>query len=309
MNFCIFDSGRSDRRQAASRRPGLRVGQGMTMLTPMTLRFHKMNGAGNDFIVVDNRDLSIPLSPGTIEALCDRHRGIGADGLLAVEPAQHGADFRFRYYNADGGEAEMCGNGARCFGRYTAALDGTKRNRVTFETIAGVLAADIVGDQVRIAMSDPKDLKLDSTVSVPGLGTALHFINTGVPHAVAFLSDADALQQCNVVTLGRTIRRHDAFSPAGTNANFAAAIEPGHIAIRTYERGVEDETLACGTGVTACALIHHLLSGAASPIKVDVAGGDTLEIGFTRNADGSFAEVTLTGPADFVFEGTIDIIA
>jgi diaminopimelate epimerase len=277
------------------------------MLAAMILRFLKMNGAGNDFIVIDNRDLSIRLSAGTIEALCDRHRGIGADGLLAVEPSQHGADFRFRYYNADGGEAEMCGNGARCFGRYTATLDGANRSRVTFETIAGILAADIVGDQVRIAMSDPKDLKSDTGVVLPGLDAAIHFINTGVPHAVAFLADADALQRTDVVALGRAIRRHEAFAPAGTNANFAAAVAPGHIAIRTYERGVEDETLACGTGVTACALIHHLLTGTPSPVKVDVAGGDTLEIGFVRMPDGSFAEVTLTGPADFVFEGSIEI--
>jgi diaminopimelate epimerase len=281
----------------------IRAGFPIHRSTTMLLHFYKMNGAGNDFIVIDNRDLTIKLDAETIEALCDRHRGIGADGLLAVEPAEQGADFKFRYYNADGGEAEMCGNGARCFGRFTAALLDGDPQRVTFETIAGTLAAEIVDENIRIAMSDPKDLKLDSGISVPGLDAVVHSLNTGVPHAVAFVADLAAV---DVVTHGRAIRRHPGFAPAGTNANFATVLEPGHIAIRTYERGVEDETLACGTGMVACALIHHLLSGAPSPIKVDVAGGETLEIGFEATG-GAFSNVTLTGPADFVFEGEIEI--
>jgi diaminopimelate epimerase len=276
-------------------------------LYPMLLHFYKMNGAGNDFIVIDNRDLSIRLDGETIEALCDRHCGIGADGLLAVEPAEKGADFKFRYYNADGGEAEMCGNGARCFGRFVAHLGERIPDRVTFETIAGTLAAEMVGENVRIAMSEPKDLRLDTGVAIPGLDAALHFVNTGVPHVVAFVPRGDAFEELDVFTLGRAIRRHDAFAPAGTNANFATVIAPGHIEIRTYERGVEDETLACGTGMVACSLIHHLLTGAPSPVRVTVAGGDTLEIGFEKTGDRSFKNVTLTGPADFVFEGEIEI--
>jgi diaminopimelate epimerase len=275
----------------------------------MLLHFFKMNGAGNDFIIVDNRDLSLTkaLDTDTIAALCDRHRGIGADGLLAVEPAKKGADFRFRYYNADGGEAEMCGNGARCFGRFTAHLGEIVLNKVTFETIAGTLAAEMIGDDVRIAMSEPKDLKLNTEAKVPGLDVPLHFVNTGVPHVVAFLESADALDDFDVFNFGTAIRNHAAFAPAGTNANFAAVLTPGHISIRSFERGVEDETLACGTGMVASALIHHLLTGAPSPIKVDVEGGDTLEIGFEKTGDQSFKNVTLTGPADFVFEGEIDI--
>jgi len=275
----------------------------------MLLRFFKMNGAGNDFIVVDNRDLSLTkeLDSDTIAALCDRHRGIGADGLLAVEPAQKGADFRFRYYNADGGEAEMCGNGARCFGRFTAHLGEIVLKKVTFETIAGTLAAEMEGEDVRIAMSEPKDLKLSTGAIVPGLAADLHFVNTGVPHVVAFLENAKALDEFDVYNNGSAIRNHEAFSPAGTNANFAAVLSPGHISIRTYERGVEDETLACGTGMVASALVHHLLTGAPSPIKVDVEGGDTLEIGFEKTGEQTFKNVTLTGPADFVFEGEIDI--
>ncbi len=270
----------------------------------MLLHFYKMNGAGNDFIVIDNRDLATSLDTETIAALCDRHRGIGADGLLAVEPAENGADFKFRYYNADGGEAEMCGNGARCFGRFTAHLTDETPDKVTFETIAGTLAAEMAGENVRIAMSDPKDLRVGLPTRIPGLDADLHFVNTGVPHVVAFV---DSIGETDVVPHGRAIRRHGDFAPSGTNANFAEVLEPGHIAIRTYERGVEDETLACGTGMVASALLHHLLTGAPSPVKVDVKGGDTLEIGFEKTGADSFANVTLTGPADFVFEGDISI--
>lgn len=273
----------------------------------MLLHFFKMNGAGNDFIIIDNRDLSIDLDSDTIAALCDRNRGIGADGLLAVEPAQKGADFRFRYYNADGGEAEMCGNGARCFGRFTAHLGEIILKRVTFETIVGTLTAEMIGDNVRIAMSEPKDLKLSSAATIPGHNALLHFLNTGVPHVVTFLESPEKLDEFDVFNQGGAIRNHPDFAPAGTNANFAAILAPDHISIRTFERGVEDETLACGTGMVASALVHHLLTGATSPIKVDVEGGDTLEIGFEKINDQTFKNVTLTGPADFVFEGEIDI--
>ncbi|MEP4078889.1 diaminopimelate epimerase [Haloferula sp.] len=270
----------------------------------MLLHFYKMNGAGNDFVVVDNRDLSLNLDQDQIELLCDRHRGVGADGLLAVEPAEKGADFKFRYYNADGGEAEMCGNGARCFGRFTSALLEEPSDSVTFETIAGTLAAEMVEDNIRIAMSNPFDLTHDTGASVPDLDATLRSVNTGVPHVVAFVEDLPAV---DVLKHGSAIRHHEAFSPSGTNANFATVLAPDHIAIRTYERGVEEETLACGTGMVACALFHHLLTGAASPIKVDVKGGDTLEIGFEKDGEDGFKNVTLTGPADFVFEGDIEI--
>ncbi|MGB1874236.1 MAG: diaminopimelate epimerase [Akkermansiaceae bacterium] len=270
----------------------------------MKLSFHKMNGAGNDFVVLDNRALDTNLSREQIASLCDRQRGIGADGLLAVEPAESGADFKFRYYNADGGEAEMCGNGARCFGKYTAMLLGEETQSVSFETIAGTLQADIIGENVRIAMSDPFDLELNAPVSIDGLNAAIHVVNTGVPHAVVF---ADDLENTDVLKHGAAIRYHEHFAPNGTNANFAKVLNDQHIAIRTYERGVEGETLACGTGMTACALIHHLLSGAASPISVDVKGGETLEIGFEPGSNNTFTRVTLTGPADFVFTGEITI--
>ena len=270
----------------------------------MRLTFTKMNGAGNDFVMIDNRDLSLDLSREQIATICDRHRGVGADGLLAAEPAENGADFKFRYYNADGGEAEMCGNGARCFGHYAARLLGGTQDRITFETIAGTLAAEFVGDDVRISMSDPIDLEFNTPVTVAGLDSPVHALNTGVPHAVAFVEDLAAV---DVVKIGAGTRYHSHFQPNGTNANFVQVLTTDHIAIRTYERGVEGETLACGTGMVASALFHHLLHGAPSPVKVDVAGGETLEIGFEATGDQQFTAVTLTGPADFVFDGVIDL--
>ena len=270
----------------------------------MLLHFYKMNGAGNDFVVIDNRELVYELDREQIAQLCDRHRGVGADGLLAVEPAEHGANFKFRYYNADGGEAEMCGNGARCFARFAAALMAEPPDELSFETVAGRLVAREVDEEIQIDMSDPVGLEMECPVEVAAVDGPIHSINTGVPHAVAFI---ERLDEVDVVAAGRAIRQHEHFAPAGVNANFAAVRGESHLAIRTYERGVEGETLACGTGMVACALIHHCVTGAKSPIRIDVRGGDSLEIGFERAEDGSFSKVTLTGPADFVFEGEIEI--
>jgi len=261
-----------------------------------------MNGAGNDFVVIDNRKHTLNLSKEQIALLCQRQRGVGADGLLAVEPAESGADFRMRYYNADGGEAEMCGNGARCFARFVNFLNDNKMENTSFETIAGVIGADFIGEQVRIALSPPFDKELNNELDLAGEKHAVHSVNTGVPHAVVFVDDLPAVE---IVKLGAAIRYHDHFAPAGTNANFATIEKPGELAIRTYERGVENETLACGTGMAACALIYSELHDVSSPIKVRVAGGDVLEIGFDKTADGQFENVTLLGPADFTFEGNL----
>lgn len=269
----------------------------------MILSFTKMNGAGNDFVMLDNRDQAYSLTTEQIALLCDRHRGVGADGLLAAEPAAGEADFRFRYYNADGGEAEMCGNGARCFGKFTASLLPHESDVVTFETIAGELSAKLIGDNVEVAMSDPFDLEPELKIEIEGLNRPVHSVNTGVPHTVTYV---DNLAELDVVKVGAAIRYHDHFAPAGTNANFAEVLSPGHIAIRTYERGVEGETLACGTGMVACALYHHLITGAPSPIQVDVRGGETLSIGFEKAGD-DFVKVTLTGPAEVTFTGEVEI--
>lgn len=270
----------------------------------MTLNFTKMNGAGNDFVMLDNRDLSLSLSKTQIEQLCARHRGIGADGLLAVEPATEGGDFKMRYYNADGGEAEMCGNGARCFGRFVNRLHDDKLQQIKFETLAGMISAEFEGDLVRINMSAPHSLKLEQNLPVVGTNLTVHSVNTGVPHAVVFV---EGLEDVPVQEWGSGLRYHEAFKPKGTNANFAKVVAPGSISIRTYERGVEGETLACGTGMVACALIHHELTGAPSPISVLVKGGDTLHVGFEEPKKGEYVNVTLFGPADFVFQGTVQL--
>lgn len=269
----------------------------------MTLSFTKMNGAGNDFVLLDNRTGSLALDAARIARLCDRHRGIGADGVLLVEPAREGADFRMRYYNADGGEAEMCGNGARCFARYARRVSGHTAAQVTFETPAGVISAVCEGDLVRITMSDPHAHQDPRVLTVNGRDQEVHFLNTGVPHAVVFVGD---LETVDVQADGAALRHHEAFSPRGTNANFVQVLGPSRLAIRTYERGVEGETLACGTGVCAAAILHHLRSGDPAPVSVTVRGGDELQVGFERTPDG-FRQVTLAGPADFVFDGTLAI--
>ena len=265
----------------------------------MSVSFTKMNGAGNDFVLFDNRDLSIQLEPEAIAGLCHRQRGVGADGVLAVEPAQGGADFRMRYYNSDGSEAEMCGNGARCFARFARRLTN-HGSRLSFETPAGVIHAHCLADgNVEITMSEPTDFLPVRTIELDGRRVELASVNTGVPHAVVFVGD---LRAVDVYQDGGEIRRHEAFQPKGTNVNFVQELGRSHLGVRTYERGVEDETLACGTGVVAAALIYHNRTGAASPVTVHVAGGDTLQVGFEVNQN-VFSHVTLTGPADFVFQG------
>lgn len=266
-----------------------------------SIEFVKMNGAGNDFVMLDNRERQLHLNQEQLSRICDRHRGVGADGVLLVEPAEHDADFRMRYYNSDGGEAEMCGNGARCFARFVKSLVGGDPEQVRFETPAGVIAGEFVGELVRIRMSLPEKLRLHEVITVGGQTLTVHSVNTGVPHAVVELED---LQQLEVKELGRAIRRHDLFAPAGTNVNFLHRTGENSAEVRTYERGVEDETLACGTGVVACAIILESLYELGSPVEVKVRGGDVLQVEFARAGD-DFVDVHLTGPADFVFTGNL----
>jgi diaminopimelate epimerase len=279
------------------------------------LRFTKMNGAGNDFILFDNRSGDINLDRNQIAQLCDRHRGIGADGILLLENPTNRADFRMRYFNADGGEAEMCGNGARCFARFANKVGGQKA-QISFETPAGVISAELKGDLVTLRMTEPTDLRLNVELpveaasrrfsrdrSATGASRLLHFVNSGVPHVVipvAKIDDADVRGE------GAAIRHHKMFSPNGTNVNFIEKRGSNKIAIRTYEHGVEDETLACGTGLVASALIFAASENTNGPISVIARGGDELKVGFEKSGD-RFRDVTLTGPAQFVFEGTIEI--
>jgi diaminopimelate epimerase len=266
------------------------------------LRFTKMDGAGNDFILVDNRAGDIDLSRTQIARLCDRHRGIGADGVLLLENPSNHADFRMRYFNADGGEAEMCGNGARCFARFANKLAGA-RGKISFETPAGVISAELAGDLVTLQMTEPTDLRLSIPLQIGAEKKIVHFINSGVPHVVVPVAQLDDV---DVSRDGSALRHHEMFSPRGANVNFIEKRGADKIAVRTYERGVEDETLACGTGVVASAVIFAATENVNGPINVLARGGDELQVGFEKS-DKQFRSVTLTGPAEFVFEGTIDV--
>ena len=271
----------------------------------MKLHFNKMTGAGNDFVMIDNRDLSLShvLTKEAIAHLCDRRFGIGGDGLIAVEPATADGEVRMRYYNSDGGEAEMCGNGARCFTAFVHHLSNGSVKQLRFETLAGIILGQVHADgSITVQLTTPQGMKLHVLSPDEQLPAPVHFVNTGVPHAVAFLDDVDHI---DIMKLGAYLRYHKAFAPAGTNANFACVLSPQHLKLRTYERGVEGETLACGTGMTATALLHAELTGAPSPIQLDVAGGCTLAVSFEKTAPGHYSNITLTGPAVIVFEGII----
>jgi diaminopimelate epimerase len=266
------------------------------------LRFIKMNGAGNDFVMIDNRAGEVRLNSKQIVRICDRHRGVGADGILLLEKSTNGADFRMRYYNRDGGEAEMCGNGARCFARFANKVAGAG-DKISFETPAGIIGARLHEESVTLEMSEPKDLRMNVRLQIESEEAVVHYINSGVPHVVVPVARIDMV---NVRSKGEKMRRHEMFAPNGANVNFLEKRGPKKIAIRTYERGVEDETLACGTGVVASALVFAATENVSGTVGVLVRGGSELMVGFDRSA-GQFHNVTLTGPAEFVFEGTIEI--
>ncbi|HUD48181.1 MAG TPA: diaminopimelate epimerase [Candidatus Baltobacteraceae bacterium] len=269
----------------------------------MQIAFAKMNGAGNDFVLIDNRSREIRLAPEQITRLCDRHRGVGADGVILLTPCLSGkADWAWDFYNNDGSSAEMCGNGARCFARFVRRVTGIEKD-FRFETRAGVISARFNGADVTVNLTAPRDLRLREKIMLGAGQIELHSFNTGVPHTVLFVPDAD---KAMVQPLGSEIRFHPHFAPRGTNVNFVQVRGSGAIRVRTYERGVEGETLACGTGVTASALIAAELHHFNSPIQVQVQGGDMLEVSFEKK-DGQFLNIALTGPAEFVFEGRVEL--
>lgn len=270
----------------------------------MRISFAKMTGAGNDFVMLDNRGGALSLDGDGIARLCDRHFGVGADGLLVVEPGAGGAEFTMRYFNADGGEAEMCGNGARCFARFARMLTGETGKPLDFQTRAGRIRAEFDGELVAVNLTPPRDLRLGGAIHTRHGGELeVHDCNTGVPHAVLFVEDAD---RAMVSELGREIRFHPGYQPAGTNVNFVQVLGPDAIRVRTYERGVEGETLACGTGVSASAIVSHLTRGIALPVRVLVQSGERLEVDFRVDGD-AVTDVRLKGPATLVFTGEIEV--
>jgi len=270
--------------------------------------FMKMSGAGNDFVVVDNRSGIVSAPDVFAQQVCDRRRGIGADGLLLLEPSAK-ADFLMKYYNADGSYGGMCGNGGRCISRYAYLKHLVVKPEIRFEALEHIYAASVLHDRVRLEMKDPTDFRMDQDVEVAGRLVHFHFVNSGSPHCVIFLEENRSLgpdlDSVDVQAIGKEIRYHRSFSPAGTNVNFIEKNISGAYVIRTYERGVEAETLACGTGSVAAALIIHEVKNAPAPVSLQVRSGESLEIGFQKNGDRKYHEVSLSGSAHVVFSGKI----
>lgn len=265
--------------------------------------FDKMNGTGNDFVIIDNRQLGIPAAeqPELARKICRRMFSVGADGLIFIENSTK-ADFRWSFYNSDGSTAEMCGNGSRCAARfaYRHRIAGKK---LKFETLAGIIEAEIGEEEeiVRVRMPRPKDFRLDLSLLLGDEERQVAYVDTGVPHAVIFVGEEDV----PVTTWGRKVRYHELFAPRGTNANFVALLPDGRLKVRTYERGVEAETMACGTGVVASALIAAIQKGKESPVEVVTSGGGELTVLFDL-FDGPMVEnVYMQGPARLVCTGQI----
>ena len=256
----------------------------------MRIRFAKMHGAGNDFVLIDDRDGAFPCERGILAAIGTRQTGVGCEGIILVQRSER-LDFRMKFFNPDGSEAEMCGNGARCVAAFAREIGAAKADRMRFETLAGDVGAEIVGPGlVKIEMTEPKDLRAN-------------FVNSGVPHCIVPVDD---LAKADVAGEGRRIRYSDEFAPAGTNVDFVTYHAPDRADIRTYERGVEAETGACGTGSVAAALVGVAQHGLRLPVTVRTVKGYELVIG--GEFDGvSFKSVTLTGPVARVFEGEIDL--
>jgi diaminopimelate epimerase len=267
----------------------------------MNIPFWKMHGASNDFILVDDRKLTFPSADrGWLEQIMCRRTGVGSEGAILIQPAQAGGNFRMRFFNPDGSEVEMCGNGARCVARLAHEL-GAAPAQMRFETVAGLVGAETRGDRVLLHMTEPKDWRLGRTLTIDGRTFNYGFVNSGVPHVVVEVEDLDTV---NVQELGSKIRYHGDFAPKGTNANFIRVTGPNSLRVRTYERGVEGETLACGTGIVACGLIAGKLGRVRPPVQITPASGDVLEVNYMPTADGATA-VTLLGPAVHVFQGTL----
>ncbi len=282
----------------------------------MTIPFTKMNGAGNDFVIVDNRDGQVPdaAKKDIVEKLCHRDTGVrangntagarkidvGADGMIFIEKSDK-ADFRWDFYNDDGGSAEMCGNGARCAARFALENGIVQSNEMKFETTAGLISAQMDGTIVTTQLTSPKDLRRDMEIELNGERVKLDSLDTGVPHAVVFTEN---IKDVDIQSIGRGIRNHDAFAPRGTNVNLVQVVGENQIEVRTYERGVEDETLACGTGVTACAIIAALQGKVKTPVEGGTKSGDVLTVYF-QPENGSVDEVKLKGPTEIMFQGSI----
>jgi diaminopimelate epimerase len=265
------------------------------------LTFYKMSGSGNDFILIDNRGGSVDEEnvATLVASICRRKLSVGADGMILIEESDR-ADFKWRYFNADGGEVEMCGNGGRCAARL-AYLKGIAGPRLSFETMSGIIRAEVTVGRVKLEMPEPSVAELDYPLKVEEEALTVSSITVGVPHVVIWVTDLEASP---VFKAGRAIRYHDRFAPAGTNVNFVKQLDDGTFAIRTYERGVEDETLACGTGSVGTALIAATKGMTTSPAVLHTRGGEDLKVYFEKSGE-SFTGVFLEGEARVIYEGKL----
>jgi diaminopimelate epimerase len=276
----------------------------------MNIQFTKMSGAGNDFVVVDNRS-GIIINPNQFAiSVCHRRLGIGADGLLLIENSSK-ADFLMQYYNADGSSAGMCGNGGRCIAKFAFDNNIVSTVRFAFESFGYIYEVMRHAPTVyELKMKDPFDARLNQSININGKMFKVNYLNTGTDHSVILLDEnpeIGALNEVDVFNIGREIRYHNIYKPNGTNVNFVSKVSVKKIEIRTYERGVEDETLACGTGSVASALLCASKFNWDSPVEVKVKSGEVLTISFTKDKPGSFKNVSLKGPAENVFRGNIEI--
>jgi diaminopimelate epimerase len=273
------------------------------------IHFFKMNGTGNDFILIDNRKGLVDADncQELVRRACRRKLSVGADGMILIENDPE-VDFKWRFFNADASEAEMCGNGARCAARFAHLTGIVSKPQMSFRTLAGIIRAELLGDRVKVQMTQPHGLRQGLRIEAEGRSFELDFINTGVPHAVCFVADGRELENAEVERWGRALRHHPHFQPAGTNVDFVSVRDWGHLAVRTYERGVEGETLACGTGAIASTLIAAARDRVKSPAEVRTRGGESLTVHFTLergSATTGFDAVCLEGEARVAYEADL----
>lgn len=266
------------------------------------VNFTKVVASGNDFILIDSKSNPAQYAKLNFSSmakdLCRRHLSIGADGILVLEGSKK-ADFKMRIINPDGSEVDMCGNGARCSALYGA--DRGWGRDLSFETGAGIIKAMVKGEVVKLKMSDPRDAKLNIGLDISGKKITGHFINSGVPHVVCIV---DNLNNYDVKDIGSRIRNHPMFRPKGTNADFVKVVDKASGIIRTYERGVEDETLACGTGVAASAVILAILDMGKSPFCLKTKSGEEIIVYYEKSGE-IVKNVYLEGKASIVYEGKV----
>ncbi len=265
------------------------------------INFSKYQGLGNDFIIIDDRFLNFPFQDRSlIQRVCHRQLGIGADGLILLGISD-AADYKMRIFNCDGREAKMCGNGLRCLVAFIRD-SGLCMHSFTIETKSFIHTCSFLGDEIAVDLGPPKIFpKLDLLKLSDQTGTLYHF-DTGVPHGVIFVSDLD---QKNLMLLGEEIRNHSVFSPDGINVNFVKILSSSKICMRTFERGVESETMACGTGAAAAALAAYRIFGMKEPVQVFFVNNEALKFQIVE-CDSKISNISMIGPASPVFSGTIN---